>query len=102
MNISRLLFLILFIDLYILDQEAKIKENSVLDLEQENSYFQHNMQRHTQINKLKTKLNKLQIAMKNLKDLSATKLNQMKKIVDSNLFHKDKFKINVESLDLNI
>jgi hypothetical protein len=102
---KRFLFLFFILTQKVVSQgndEAVIKEHSVLDLDQENLYFQNDIRRHDERTKLGEKLSKMENALLSLKLTSQTKFDQMKSIVESNLFQKPKFKIKLETLDLKI
>ena len=74
--------------------------NEILQLDQEEEYFKHNIKKNAQLRTLKEKLGDFQNMIDYLKQASSSKLNQMKKLVDSSLFASEKFKINVDKLDI--
>lgn len=79
-----------------------IISNEVLELDKEEEYFKHDIQKNAKLRSLKENLGDFQNLIDYLKQTSETKLYQMKKLVDSSLFSSDKFKINVDKLDLKI
>jgi hypothetical protein len=72
----------------------------ILKLDQEEEFFKKNSHKNYMLKDMKTNLNSYENLIRTLKEASETKFAQMKKLVDSNLFSGGRFKINVDTLDL--